>query len=623
MNTKKILSLMLSVSIFSSVALSASIANAATSNTNSKVSAQNAITDNYITRDGFYDLNDSSVNRAESEHFQIIWGNNDTTGTVNEEYVRGNLENLENIRSFYINEMGLDDTSVSVNDTSSNPIHYKTNLYINATGLSKIENDWAYMSCDGDGFAYLAVQPGAMRVDPPSWVLPHEYAHAITMHQKGVIADAWYETMANWFRDQYLGSSYYKYGNNTYGPTSDFFQPIILNSDYYFPHMKNYYDAWPFLLYVTENPDNMNGLGMPLMNSVLHDAKNEVMFDKMERLSGTSIKDMLGGYARRMVTLDFSRQSSYMNYLNELLEDSSNYDKIYTNLESSQDNWLKVPDSRAPQQGGYNIVPLNVDLNAKQVSINFKGDTSASGADWRASIVAKTKSGETRYSTMWNNGVNTLDLQGDEEKLYLVVCATPDKMLDLTSFDVNKVGTRYPYKVQVSTSNQSNSNDNINNETSKDDVSSDNENIEMNIASKATVITSHCSDWESTNALNDGYDPLNSNDRTHEVYGNWPETGTQYVEYDFDKEYTISKCDLYWFKDNGGIDVPKSYKIKYWNGKKWTSVKNASGLGREIDKYNTTTFTPVTTQKIRVEMTSNGTYSTGILEWKVSGTEKK
>lgn len=75
----------------------------------------------------------------------------------------------------------------------------------------------------------------------------------------------WYETMANWFRDQYLGSNYYKYGSSVYGTTSDFFQPIVLNSDYYFPHMKNYYDAWPFLLYVTENPDKMQGLGMQLM----------------------------------------------------------------------------------------------------------------------------------------------------------------------------------------------------------------------------------------------------------------------------------------------------------------------------------------------------------------------
>lgn len=551
----------------------------------------------YIARDAFYDLGDKSVNRMTSEHFQIIWGKEADASAVNETLVKGNLENLETIRDFYVNEMGLDDTGVSVYSPVNSSNRYKTNLYINQTGLSKIEDDWAYMSSDKDGFAYLAVQPGAMRVDPPSWVIPHEYAHAITFHQRGTVASPWYETVANWFRDQYLGSSYYKYGNTVYGPTSDFFQPIVLNSDYYFPHMKNYYDAWPFLLYVTENPDHMNGLGMNLMVKMLHDTSNEVMFDKLQRLSGTSTKDMLGGYARRMVTMDFKRQSSYLDYLNDALKESGNYDKIYTTLEQSSDGWLKVPSARAPQQGGYNIIPLDVNLNSEKVTVDFKGDSSANGADYRASIVVKTKQGKTRYSTMWNSGSNSINLQGDAEQVYLVVCATPDKMLDLTSFDVNAVGTKYPYKIKVST----------------DGKTTD----EENVALKATAQTSYCSEWESIRALNDGYTPVSSNDRTHEVYGNWPETGTQWVQYDFDKSYTVSRSDVYWFKDDGGIDVPKSYKIQYWDGSQWKEVKKASGLKTAVNTFNTTTFTPVSTNSIRLETVSNGSASTGILEWKV------
>jgi len=268
----------------------------------SSLADNKAVASQYITRDSFYDLNDKSVNRLTSEHFQIIWGNNDKTGTVNASFVQGNLENLENIRAFYVNEMGLEDTSVG-----NNGGHYKTNLYISNTGLSKVTDDWAYMSVDDGGFAFLVTDPGAMRVDPPSWVLPHEYAHAITKHQNGVVSGPWYEAMANWFRDQYLGSTYYKNGSKVYGPDSDFFRPVVLNSDCYFPHMKNYYDAWPFLLYVTENPDKMNGLGLDLMKNMLHDTQDQTMFKKLERLSGTSAKDMLGGYARRMVLLDILR----------------------------------------------------------------------------------------------------------------------------------------------------------------------------------------------------------------------------------------------------------------------------------------------------------------------------
>lgn len=43
----------------------------------------------YKARDAFYSLSDTSVNRAVSEHFQIIWGNRDTTGTVNRQFCRG------------------------------------------------------------------------------------------------------------------------------------------------------------------------------------------------------------------------------------------------------------------------------------------------------------------------------------------------------------------------------------------------------------------------------------------------------------------------------------------------------------------------------------------------------
>nr|WP_302597259.1 DUF6055 domain-containing protein [uncultured Cellulosilyticum sp.] len=407
----------------------------------------------YITRDPVYDLNDTSVNRMESEHFQIIWGNEDTTGTVNRAFVQGNLENLENIRSFYMNELGMDDPGVSMNPYFGDG-KYKTNIYIAATGLDKIETDWAYMSVDKDSFGYIVMAPGAMRVDPPSWVVPHEYAHVVTYHQGGSVPGEWYESMANWYRDQYLGSSYYKYGNNVYGPESDFFAPVVLNSDLYFPHLKNWYDDWAILLYATENPDNMNGLGLQLMQNLVHSSESGNMFQVLEKLSGVSIKDILGGYARRMVTMDYSRQENYLKYLNELLADSSNYNKIYTTLQDQGNGWLRVSDSRAPQQGGYNIIPLNVDLNSKKVNVNFKGDTSVQGADWRVSIVAKTKQGETRYSSMWNSGENSLMLQGDEEKVYLVVCATPDEMKNLEVFDENAVGTKYPYEVQVTTSNE-------------------------------------------------------------------------------------------------------------------------------------------------------------------------
>lgn len=146
--------------------------------------------------------------------------------------------------------------------------------------------------------------------------------------------------------------------------------------------------------------------------------------------------------------------------------------------------------------------------------------------------------------------------------------------------------------------------------------SSTDDNTLVNIASKATVSTSYVSSWESIGALNDGYDPVSSDDRNHLVYGNWPETGEQWVQYDFNQNYTIEQSDVYWFKDNQGIDVPNSYIIQYLDGNNWVDVTNSVGLGTAINQYNTTTFTPVSTKGVRIVFTSD-TLSTGILEWKI------
>ncbi|MFD1179431.1 DUF5695 domain-containing protein [Paenibacillus puldeungensis] len=142
------------------------------------------------------------------------------------------------------------------------------------------------------------------------------------------------------------------------------------------------------------------------------------------------------------------------------------------------------------------------------------------------------------------------------------------------------------------------------------------------IALLATASTSFVSSWESLAGLNDGYTPLNSNDRGHPVYGNWdnPNT-TQWVQYEWDKSYKIDRVDVYWFDDNQGIDLPASYTIQYWDGSAWVNVSGASGSGYGLlpDQYNTTTFTPVATNKIRLNVVAKPTTSTGIESWKVYG----
>lgn len=138
-----------------------------------------------------------------------------------------------------------------------------------------------------------------------------------------------------------------------------------------------------------------------------------------------------------------------------------------------------------------------------------------------------------------------------------------------------------------------------------------------NLALVATTSTSYVSGHETITALNDGYTPDNSNDKTHGAYGNWPQHGTQWVQYDWSQPVSMRGMDVYWFDDHGGVRLPKACRLKYWNGTAFVEVPGATGLGLAENRFNPTTFPEVTTTKLRLEFDGNGDSSTGILEWRV------
>ena len=87
-----------------------------------------------------------------------------------------------------------------------------------------------------------------------------------------------------------------------------------------------------------------------------------------------------------------------------------------------------------------------------------------------------------------------------------------------------------------------------------------------NHALTASRSTSYVSPWENLAAINDGFTPTSSGDRAHPVYGNWPQQGTHWVQYDWATPVTLRQASVYWFDDNQGIDLPASCQVQYWNG---------------------------------------------------------
>jgi DUF1680 family protein len=140
---------------------------------------------------------------------------------------------------------------------------------------------------------------------------------------------------------------------------------------------------------------------------------------------------------------------------------------------------------------------------------------------------------------------------------------------------------------------------------------------DANLAVVATPSSSYTSGDTSVGALNDDFTPRNSRDARRGSYGNWPRTGTQWVQFDWSQPISTKQIDVYWWDDRQGVRLPKACRLKYWDGKDFVPVANASGLGVAGDRFNATTFDETTTSKLRLEMDSDGTFSTGVLEWKV------
>ncbi len=144
-----------------------------------------------------------------------------------------------------------------------------------------------------------------------------------------------------------------------------------------------------------------------------------------------------------------------------------------------------------------------------------------------------------------------------------------------------------------------------------------NEDISVNLAKVATASTANAPGDNRISALNDGFDPENSHDRTHPVFVMWPPTEPHWVQYEWSKPVTTNRVEVYWSVDNRFGGAPASYKVTYWNGSAYVPVANAKGLGVSADSFNSTTFDPVKTDKLRLEIVSDGTHPAGIIEWKV------
>lgn len=193
----------------------------------------------------------------------------------------------------------------------------------------------------------------------------------------------------------------------------------------------NYYEAWPFLTYVTANPDERTGLGASTVREMFRQyskGSNETPLHALNRVAGEggAIQEIVGRYWARMAYVDIGHPAAQ-----EVFErQRGSID--FANLDAQGDNTWRVKSARQPRYFGANIVPLTTS-GAATVEV---GVEAASGGAFVATLAVRdTVSGATRYVDL-PDGTGSAEVAGGEE-VSLVVAHTPE----LIQYDPFELGS--------------------------------------------------------------------------------------------------------------------------------------------------------------------------------------
>ncbi|MDG4798033.1 family 43 glycosylhydrolase [Micromonospora sp. WMMD1082] len=149
-----------------------------------------------------------------------------------------------------------------------------------------------------------------------------------------------------------------------------------------------------------------------------------------------------------------------------------------------------------------------------------------------------------------------------------------------------------------------------------------------NIGPIATPTASYTAGWNSLTALNDNADPPNPSQA--QIWGTWSGTrpATQWVQYDWTRPVRVTGTELKFWRDanqgsGDGVAEPDGWVLQHWDeaGSAWRDVTGASTYGTSTTAFNTVSFDPVTTRRVRATVRANGNGTThsavAITEWRV------
>ena len=398
---------------------------------------------------------EKSQHLCESAHFVARWNDNDGV-TLSDANLQQGLATLESIREFYLGKVGF------AAPYGNQAVKYKVSVNLSNKG-------WASGSGTGKNDPAMWLHFNAFK---DNHALAHEFAHSLQFSTMGLrdspyVGWSW-ESHAEWMTHQmYLEQV----------GCSD---QLVNAPHLYYGSTRDRYGNWQFWEYIKDTFgyaaindiwSKATKLGSP--ETALEDPL--VVLTRNQGWKMSDLNDQFGLWAMHNVTWDYKNggvlRKSYGSY-----DDCSgirrNRVSILEVIDAKTGRYA-IPDYRAPQRFGYNLVRIDPDETNKSrsIAINFRGlvqkdpgvakfdqkfenepsSVPPPSSDWRWGLVAVDDKGQPRYSALQRGASAQLafPLRSNEKELWLVVVGTPAEYQRITWDQMYYTIYRFPWIVEI------------------------------------------------------------------------------------------------------------------------------------------------------------------------------
>ena len=216
-----------------------------------------------------------------------------------------------------------------------------------------------------------------------------------------------------------------------------------------FLHLDNIYHS-PYVIEMWGEKNGITFIGELFRQGKI--GEDPVMtYKRLNNMSQKDFNDEMFKNYSRLVNWDIDRVRA----------NTRNYTQIWhTDLNDIGKGWLRVAKENAPENYGFNVIPLEVPSPGKKITVEFRGETNlpdyvninSDKAGWRYGLVAIDSEGLEHYGEMQSKSMGSVSFRTPIDKeisrLWLVVMGAPEEHWRNVDGPQNPGDAQWPYSIK-------------------------------------------------------------------------------------------------------------------------------------------------------------------------------